>query len=80
MVLSELPPGRWGVIREIGCEAGLRDRLEDLGMTPGSHLRCLHRAPFGDPSAYEVLGAAIALRRADTDQIELEAPCLPQDR
>ena len=32
----------------------------------------LHRAPFGDPSAYEVLGAAIALRRSDTKKIMLE--------
>ena len=72
MTLRELPPGQWGVIREIGCEAGLQNRLEDLGLTPGLRIRCLHRAPFGDPSAYEVLGAAIALRRSDTKKILLE--------
>lgn len=72
MTLSELPPGAQGILREIRWDGALRDRLEDLGFTPGLKLRCLHRAPFGDPAAYEVLGAAVALRKKDAAGIVLE--------
>ena len=72
MTLSELPPGAQGVLKKIHCDRALRDRLEDLGFTPGQKLKCLHRAPFGDPAAYEVLGAAVALRKKDAAGIVLE--------
>ena len=38
----------------------------------GARLRCLGRSPLGDPSAYLICGAAIALRGADSRRIEVE--------
>ncbi len=63
--LSDLRPGQRAVVAENRCEPELALRLEDLGLTPGSEVCCLHRAPAGTPAAYEIRGAAIALRRQD---------------
>ncbi len=73
MKLSELEPGNRAVVTELRCGDGLNRRLSDLGMTPGLEIECLHRAPGGTPSAYEIRGAAIALRRRDTQNIDVEA-------
>ena len=71
MKLSELPPGRQAVVEENACKGPLAQRLEDLGMTEGLTIRCLHRAPFGSPVAYEIRGAAIALRQRDAKDIQV---------
>ena len=73
MTLSQLPPGRGGVVREIRCAPALEMRLEDLGLTEGTEVRCLHKSPAGTPAAYEIRGAVIALRRGDAEQILVEA-------
>lgn len=65
IALSELKPGRRAVVVESRCDPELAARLEDLGLTPGLEVSCLHRAPSGTPAAYEIRGAAIALRRRD---------------
>ena len=41
----------------------------DLGFVPGRPVSALQESPWGDPVAYGVCGAVIALRRADTQQI-----------
>lgn len=73
MALSQLPPGRGSVVREIRCAPALEMRLEDLGLTEGTEVRCLHKSPAGTPAAYEIRGAVIALRRGDAEQILVEA-------
>lgn len=73
MALSELPVGRGGMVTELICAPSLEIRLEDLGLTEGTEVRCLHKSPAGSPAAYEIRGAVIALRRGDAAQILLEA-------
>ena len=72
MPLSGLRPGQQAVVLRNDCDPELRVRLEDLGLTPGLKVRCLHRAPSGTPAAYEIRGAAIALRREDAALIQVE--------
>ena len=73
MALSQLPPGTGGVVKEMRCAPTLEMRLEDLGLTEGTEVRCLHKSPAGTPAAYEIRGAVIALRRGDAEQILVEA-------
>lgn len=40
-------------------------RLRDLGFTEGSLVDCVGASPLGDPHAYRIRGAVIALRKAD---------------
>ena len=46
----------------IGGLAAAAKRLEDLGFVPGTRLRVLRRAPFGDPVEVELRGYRICLR------------------
>lgn len=72
ITLADLKPGRRAQVLELGGAPEFRDRLEDLGLIPGLTLTCLHRAPGGSPAAYEIRGAAIALRRRDAGEILVE--------
>jgi len=58
----------------VGLQAGghVRRRLLDLGLVLGTKVRPLRRSPFGDPTAYSVRGAVIALRRSDADAVKVE--------
>lgn len=72
MTLEKLCPGEIATVLRLGLEGGMRRRLRDLGLTEGARVRCLGRSPLGDPAAYLICGAAIALRRADARRIEVE--------
>lgn len=64
--LSSLHPGESGIVqclKEGG--RGLSGRLRDLGFTEGSRVTFVYQSPLGDPLAYRIRGALIALRRED---------------
>ena len=61
-----------------GCEArvvrlltagAMRRRLLDIGLMPGETVRCLFSARSGDPTAYWIRGAVIALRKEDANTV-----------
>ena len=47
----------------------MRRRLADLGLIPGATVACLGRSPLGDPTAYLIRGAVIAIRRRDAMEV-----------
>ncbi len=69
--LSELLPGERAAVTKI-LPGPLADRLQDLGFTPGAPVTCLRKAPLGDPAAYEIRGAMIALRHTDAGLVLVE--------
>ena len=48
-----------------------RRRLLELGFVPGGQVVAVQESPWGDPVAYAVCGAVIALRRDDARQIAI---------
>ncbi|MGN1346902.1 MAG: ferrous iron transport protein A [Eubacteriales bacterium] len=64
--LCDLSPGESATVcfLEDGGR-NLSTRLADLGLTAGAAVTCTMRSPLGDPCAYLIRGAVIALRRAD---------------
>jgi len=54
----------------------MRRRLMDIGLVEGTQVMCVQQAPSGDPVAYGIRGAVIALRREDAAGVLLEAPLL----
>ena len=46
-------------------------RLTDLGLIPGTKVVCVAESPAGDPRAYLIRGALIALRNSDGNGIHL---------
>ena len=70
--LSHLAVGQSAVIYRIGVEGSLRRRLQDLGLLCGRQVICLHRAPWGGPTAYGVCNTVLGLRKEDAARIFVE--------
>ncbi|MBR2343077.1 MAG: ferrous iron transport protein A [Clostridia bacterium] len=70
--LSELLLGESCVIRELRVGGAIRHRLIDLGFAPGGEVRCIGISPLGDPKAYFVRGAVIAVRGCDGGNIVVD--------
>ncbi len=73
--LDRLRRGQSAVITEVHGSGAMHDRLRDLGFTENSEVTCLFPAAFGDPHAYRVKDAVIALRRADAQQVVCAQSC-----
>jgi len=46
-------------------------RASDLGFVAGTRIRCIKRAPLGDPVAYDVRGTHLCLRRSESDRVRV---------
>lgn len=46
-----------------------RRRMLDLGLIPGTIINVIRKSPLGDPIAYNIRGALIALRKEEAKQI-----------
>ncbi len=74
MRLSEVPVGASAVVRTVAPgNHGQGRRLEDLGVIAGTEVRVERRAPFGDPTIYEVRHALLAIRRHDAELVDVDA-------
>jgi DtxR family Mn-dependent transcriptional regulator len=72
--LAMLEPGEQARIIGISraCRGMQRRRLMDLGMVPGTIVRAELRGAGGDPTAYRIRGALIALRNIQASLIRIE--------
>ena len=69
MRLTNLNEGCSGVITNITLSGDIRRRLYDLGLIKGTKVSCVIKSPMGNPIAYNIRGAVIALRNSDADKI-----------
>jgi DtxR family Mn-dependent transcriptional regulator len=53
------------------CRGQQRRRLMDLGIVPGTEIEAEMKSIGGDPVAYKIRGASIALRKTQADEIHL---------
>ena len=60
-------------VLEILVEGSLKRRLIDIGLTPKSIVCCVGRSPLGDPKAFLIGGAVIALRKEICEKIKVGA-------
>lgn len=67
--LCDLRVGERAVVYELKNEGGMRRRLCDLGLVEETAVECVGKSPAGDPSAYLIRGAVIAIRRIDGSRI-----------
>ena len=63
--LADLEQDETAAVAEVLDAGPLGRRFLDLGLIPGARVACLGRAPLGDPAAYFVAGAVVAIRRRD---------------
>ena len=69
MNLFELQSGEKCLIDKITITGSMRRRLLDLGLTPNTKVECVGKSPLGDPKAFLIRGAVIALREDDCRKI-----------
>lgn len=67
--LSDIRPGEKATVSALRTEGSMRRRLLDIGLIENTDVECLGRSPAGDPSAYLIRGAVIAIRTADCRDI-----------
>ncbi|MDE6955700.1 MAG: ferrous iron transport protein A [Oscillospiraceae bacterium] len=72
LCLSALPEGESAYVTEVNAGPAMDRRLTDLGLVRGTRVTCVLKSPAGDPCAYLIRGALIALRRTDAEGITLE--------
>lgn len=71
--LNEVQPGQRIRIKEIRSSGSIRRRLLDIGLIENTEVECLGRSPGGDPTAFLIRGAVIALRSEDCQNIFIES-------
>lgn len=72
MRLDQMVVGQKGVITRTGTNKDLERRFIDLGFTLGTLVECVLKAPSGDPTAFSIRGAVIAIRKKDMTGMEIK--------
>jgi len=67
--LKDLRQGQKAKVKSILSTGSIRRRLLDIGLIEGTEVECLLKSPAGDPVAYLIRGAVIALRSEDSSNI-----------
>lgn len=70
--MRKLKMNQKGRIVSVKCEGELRQRINDMGLTPGAEFKIIGRAPLQDPVALKIRGFTITLRNNEADHIEVE--------
>lgn len=60
--LNQLPIGKKANVAALTSDGATRRRMLDLGVIDGTEIEPLYKSPSGNPVAYSIRGAVIALR------------------
>ena len=71
MRLDQLDIGRHARINGVNGKGGIRRKLLDLGLTPGTLVYIRKRAPLGDPILVSLRGFELSLRKAEAAKVEV---------
>jgi len=64
--LCDIAVGENAVVERLTIHGSMRRRMLDIGLCDGTVVECVGRSPMGDPSAYLIRGAVIAIRDCDS--------------
>lgn len=67
--LNEIPIGKSCIVYDLLIDTVERRRMLDLGIVKNTKIDVLYKSPVGDPTAYYIRGAVIALRSEDASKI-----------
>ncbi len=72
ITLDTLDEGTSARVSGLMIRGPMRRRLQDIGLIDGTEVVCLRKSPSGDPVAYLIRGAVIALRSEDSSKILIQ--------
>lgn len=67
--LNELRVGESARITGMNVRGGMRRRMQDIGFLEGAEVSCMLRGRAGEPAAFLICGALIALRGEEMKSI-----------
>lgn len=67
--LSCMEEGSSATVKELRSSGTMRRRMLDIGLVEGTNIECVRKSPAGDPVAYLIRGAVIALRSEDSASV-----------
>lgn len=67
--ISSIKPGEKAIIDSINLTGSIKRRLLDIGLIENTTVECVGCSPSGDPIAFLIRGAVIALRNEDCKKI-----------
>jgi ferrous iron transport protein A len=70
--LNNLPLGKKARVKVLTSDGIVRRRMLDLGLISDTEVEALQKSPSGDPIAYYIRGAVIALRSEEASKILVE--------
>jgi ferrous iron transport protein A len=72
LTLMHLPIESLGLVLSISPQAPSYDRMLELGLVKGTRVKVMRSSPLGDPKAYLIRGAVVALRKEDTELVAVK--------
>ncbi|WP_265442831.1 FeoA family protein [Acetivibrio straminisolvens] len=72
ITLASLPIGKKAKVKFLTLDGSIRRRMLDLGLVSDTIVEALQKSPSGDPTAYHIRGAVIALRSEEASKIMVE--------
>ena len=72
ITLNDILPGEKAKIKSININGSMKRRLLDIGLIEDTITECVGNSPMGDPKAFLIRGAVIALRSDVLKEIEVE--------
>ena len=69
ITLNDINPGEKAEIKALNLENSMKRRLLDIGLIENTITECVGKSPMGDPKAFLIRGAVIAIRSDDSSKI-----------
>lgn len=70
--LADVPVGEAVVVRAMHGERFVARRLMEMGLTPGTVVNVVRRAPMGDPVELRLRRYSLSIRLEDAASVEVE--------
>ena len=67
--LNDIKPGEHAIVCKLNTTGSMRRRLLDIGLIENTDVECVGCSPAGDPLAFLIRGAVIAIRSEDCNNI-----------
>lgn len=67
--LNDLKVGQCATVETLSSVGNMRRRLLDIGLVGNTKVECIGKSPSGDPKAFLIRGAVIAIRSEDCESV-----------
>ena len=67
--LRQIPSGEKAIVTAVTAEGEIGRRLRDMGLSPGTEIKILGRAPLKDPVSIRLRNYTLTLRNNEADFI-----------